>query len=86
MYEYCCELAPKVYLIDNDSEETAAALDIASIMNNKAKDGWEFYSMEEIRTRTKDGCLASLLPGLESSEVVHNLLVFRRKKNMESGR
>ena len=84
MCKYMCLLAPKVYIVLNQNDSFKAADEIQKMINEQALHGWEFYSMEEISTKTQDGCLASLSPGFKQPEVIHNMLIFRREKEVNS--
>lgn len=83
-YEYKTVPAPMILTIKNDKEERIAIANFGEAINQVARDGWEFVSMETIRTKEAEGCFST---GKET-EKIHNMLVFKREigikaENME---
>jgi uncharacterized membrane protein YgcG len=56
---------------------TAAAEYLESIVNQHAKEGWEFISIDTIGVRTEPGCLAGIL-GAKSVDANYYVVTFRR--------
>lgn len=80
MYEYKCVSAPKEIEITSEKDAKQAVGNFAALINREATAGWEFYSMEELRTSVNPGCLSALF-GAKKEITVHNMLIFRKKNS-----
>lgn len=78
MLEYKCVPAPKELVIDKNGSYSSAVSSFAGLINNEAKDGWKFHSMENIAVTEKPGCLAGLF-GQKDTTVYFNMLVFSKE-------
>ncbi len=78
MPQYKCVPAPKILVIGNKDSDDKAVRSFADLINQEAKDGWEFHSMENIAVQQKPGCLAALT-GKKAETVNFNMLVFSKK-------
>ena len=78
MAQYKCVPAPKELVIDKKGSYDSAVRSFADLINTEAKDGWEFYSMENIAVTQKPGCLMALI-GKKEETVYFNMLIFMKK-------
>jgi hypothetical protein len=51
---------------------------LQAVINERARQGWLFYSVEKIDIHVTPGCLASLL-GARSSVISFDQVIFRRR-------
>ncbi|MBP7791479.1 MAG: DUF4177 domain-containing protein [Candidatus Goldbacteria bacterium] len=83
MAQYKCVPAPKNIVIDKDGNFDSAVRSFADAINQEAKDGWEFVSLEEIAVTKKSGCIAGLIAMLMGTnadvKIFFNMLVFVKK-------
>ena len=59
-----------------DPSEMAAAY-LQGVVNEQAKDGWEFMRVDTIGVRTEPGCLAGLF-GAKTTDENYYVVTFRR--------
>lgn len=77
MAEYKCVPGPVGLTIGSKDSYDKAVRSYASIIDGEATDGWEFFLIQQIPVVKKAGCLASLF-GIKDTQVLFNMLVFRR--------
>jgi hypothetical protein len=65
-------------MIGSKDSYDAAVRSFADLINQEAKGGWLFHSMENIAVIQKPGCLAGLF-GQKASTINFNMLVFEKK-------
>jgi tRNA A37 threonylcarbamoyltransferase TsaD len=65
-------------VIDKKGSYDTAVRSFADLINQEAKDGWKFHSMENIAVTQKPGCLAALV-GQKEATVYFNMLVFSKE-------
>jgi hypothetical protein len=75
MAQYKCVPAPKNLVIDKKGTFDGAVRSFADLINSETKEGWEFYSMENIAVTQKPGCLKALFGGGDET-IYFNMLVF----------
>jgi hypothetical protein len=56
-------------------QDVAACLE--RVVNEYARQGWEFYRVDAVRVRARPGCLGSLL-GFPERTVAYSVITFRR--------
>ncbi len=78
MFEYKMVQVPRGVLVNiKDHKGNEAAAFLQTTVNNEAKNGWEFFRVDELSVATKVGCLASLL-GNKGEINSYNVITFRR--------
>jgi len=77
MAQYKCVPAPKELTITSKKDYETAVKSFAALINNEAKDGWRFASMENIAVTHKAGCFMALL-GQKDSTTYFNMLIFEK--------
>ena len=80
MYEYKTVPVPS-HLATQEGRDLAQELAnyIQNIINNMAKDGWEFYRADNFSISETLGCLSSLF-GVKPNMENYNILTFRKQK------
>lgn len=53
-----------------------AVVQFANLINENCREGWDFYSLEEVSVTRQPGCLAGLF-GAKEMTVTYNMLVFK---------
>ncbi|OCG07940.1 DUF4177 domain-containing protein [Gilliamella sp. wkB178] len=71
------QVPPNINVGKKDKGNEAGAY-LLEIINAKAKDNWEFVSVESIGVSTSPGCLASLF-GKKEEYSLYYVIVFRRE-------
>ncbi|MDO8571204.1 MAG: hypothetical protein Q7R79_00820 [bacterium] len=51
-----------------------------SLIDQHAKDGWEYYALENLHAQVSAGCLASLM-GKKDEVLFQDVVVFRKPKS-----
>ena len=83
MYEVV-SLTPGVR--EGDKEKGAKiAQQVQSLINDKAREGWEFYRVETVYVSVTPGCLAGLF-GAKSVYMPVNQVVFRKPSSAGPGK
>ena len=77
MAHYKCVPAPKELTIKSKKDYESAINSFANLINNEAKDGWRFASMENIAVTQKAGCFMALL-GQKDATTYFNMLIFEK--------
>lgn len=83
MNQYKCVPGPKNLVVNKIEDMDKAVVQFAQLINQNCRDGWDFYSLEEISVTRQPGCLAGLF-GARELVVTYNMLVFV-KKNQGAG-
>lgn len=79
MYEYKTVDVPKTLIAkEGRSLSQELALCIKNLINENAKDGWEFYRADEYTVSEPQGCLA-VFAGSKGQFGTFNILVFRKE-------
>ena len=60
-------------------ESEVLARYVENVVNEQAKEGWEFYRADEMALSVSPGCLGSLL-GAKETTMQYNVLTFRQGK------
>lgn len=76
-YIYKMVQIPPTIRVKNAQSGTEAAAYLESVVNDMARQGWEFYRVDEVGVREEPGCLAMLL-GAKSSYTVYYVVTFRK--------
>lgn len=77
-YEYrMIQLAPTISVDARKEMGNEAAIYLESIVNEQAKQGWEFYRVDTIGVVTKPGCLGSLF-GAKETAIEYYVATFRK--------
>lgn len=62
MYQYkMIQVPPNIQVQAKEHRGNEAAAYLENIVNTTARDGWEFYRVDEIGVKVSPGCLAALL-------------------------
>jgi hypothetical protein len=62
VYQYkMIQVPPNIEVLAKQHRGNEAAAYLESIVNANARDGWEFYRVDEIGVSVRPGCLAGLL-------------------------
>ncbi len=69
-------LMRKFFSAPKDPGETAAGY-VEQVINQHAKEGWEFFRADTVSVTVPPGCLGQLF-GSKETITFYNLLVFRR--------
>ena len=78
-YEYrMVQLAPTISVAAGKEKGNEAAMYLQSIVSENAKQGWEFYRVDEIGVVSKPGCLAGLL-GSKETALIYYVATFRKQ-------
>jgi len=75
MSQYKCVPGPKNLVVEEESDMDKAVVNYAELINRECKDGWRFFSLEEISVTQKPGCLAGIF-GASEKTVHYNMLIF----------
>ena len=78
MYAYKTVPAPTNISVASDKDRAKAVETFSGLINAECKDGWDFYSMENLSVSVKPGCLASLF-GAKETFTYFNMLVFKKE-------
>lgn len=76
-YQYKMVQIPPVIRVQNAQAGTEAAAYLEQVVSARAKEGWEFYRVDEVGVREDPGCLAGLL-GAKSSYTTYYVVTFRK--------
>ena len=79
-YIYKCVPVPETIvtgIMGKDAHEKAV-LAYENIINENARDGWEFFSVDSIVSRQKPGCFGALM-GKKGEDVAFKLLIYRKE-------
>jgi len=75
--QYKCVPAPQELIIGKKGSYDVAVRSFADLINQEAKDGWNFHSMENIAVTQKPGCLMALF-GQKDTTTYFNMLIFSK--------
>lgn len=76
-YQYrMVQLAPIVTIEHGKQKGNEAALYLQNIVDDHAKQGWEFYRIDTIGVAEKPGCLAGLF-GAKATAIEYYVATFR---------
>ncbi|MCL4479785.1 MAG: DUF4177 domain-containing protein [Deltaproteobacteria bacterium] len=82
MVQYKCVPAPKRLVINKQGNYDDAIRSFADLINQEAKEGWKFHSMENIGVTQKSGCIGGLIATLFGRKSVttyyFNMLIFMK--------
>jgi len=71
------QIPPNIAVKQKDAQGNEAALYLQRIVNEQARQGWEFVRVDTIGVQTQPGCLASLLGG-QATTLNYYVVTFRR--------
>lgn len=77
MSQYKCVPGPKNLVVNKIEDMDKAVVQFADLINGNCKDGYDFYSLEEVSVTRQPGCLAGLF-GAKEMTVTYNMLVFKK--------
>ena len=78
MYQYkMIQVPPNIEVQAKQHKGNEAAAYLENIVNSNARDGWEFYRVDEIGVSVKPGCLAGLL-GQKAAFANYYVVSFRK--------
>jgi predicted GNAT family acetyltransferase len=72
------QIPPNVTVKQKDAKGDEAALYLQRIVNEQARQGWEFVRVDTIGVQTEPGCLGSLL-GAQATMFHYYVVTFRRR-------
>jgi len=76
-FEYkMVQIPPTIVVREAKGQEAAVYLD--EVVNSQARQGWDFYRVDQIGVQVASGCLTALL-GAKAETVFHYVITFRRK-------
>lgn len=78
-FEYKSVPAPSVLVIKSNGDYDKAIRGYASLIDEEAVDGWDFFLIQKLPVTRKAGCIMALL-GKSDTDFFLNMLVFRRNK------
>ena len=86
MYTYKCVQVPELVKIGKKDAHSAAVKEYEDLVNQYAKDGWEYVCVDTIESFFQQGCLKSILASIpiigaffRSDELLNfKMIVFRR--------
>ncbi len=78
-YQYnMVQVPPVIEIKAKENRGSEAAVYLQEIVNQQAREGWEFYRVDSIGIHTKPGCLASLF-GKKAETVEYYVVTFRKE-------
>ncbi|HMO52169.1 MAG TPA: hypothetical protein PKE26_12420 [Kiritimatiellia bacterium] len=77
MSQYKCVPGPKNLVVNRIDDMDQAVIQFSDLINKHCKDGWDFFSLEEVSVTRRPGCLAGLF-GARETTVNYNMLVFKK--------
>ncbi len=84
VYQYKMIQIPPSVTVERAERGTEAASYLQRIANEQAKNGWDFYRVDEIGVEVKPGCLAALFGG-KASYTQYYVITFRKEAQSGSG-
>ena len=77
-YRYKMVQVPQVISLAKDvAMGNQAAGYLETVVNNHAREGWEFFRVDELGIRENPGCLSGFF-GAQPFTLIHNVITFRR--------
>ena len=78
-YEYKMgQIPPSIEVKEKHYRGQEAAYYLQSIVNEQAKEGWEFYRVDSVGVLRRPGCLAGLL-GAKETMLEYYVVTFRKE-------
>lgn len=77
MSQYKCVPGPKNLMVNRVEDMDGAVVQFSDLINEHCRDGWDFFSLEEVSVTRQPGCLAAIF-GAKEMTVTYNMLVFKK--------
>lgn len=78
MYTYKMQQVPPNISIESKGQKgNEAAAYLEAVVNEQARNGWEFHRVDPIGVQVRPGCLASLF-GQKADETTYYVITFRK--------
>lgn len=78
MYQYkMVQVPPSINVQEKSQVGNEAAVYLEGIVNEQAKEGWEFYRVDSIGVNVQPGCI-SALAGQKAAEATYYVVSFRK--------
>jgi hypothetical protein len=79
MSNYSYKVVPFIGQIKSGQSAVEVSKQLQAIIDQAAKEGWEFYQLTNTNIEVQPGCLAGLV-GTKASYVTYDQVIFRKSK------